>query len=86
MNCLIFTQAGSKNNAFNIPLTPVIGNWYVGKLGGSNFTFINKTGWTQFRLHFGIDDDNDKIADVANFYTSDNATLQPVLVITYYIP
>ncbi len=82
-----FSVKGSSNNVSAFSKTPLAGNWYVNTLNSVGLSFINKTGTTQFRLRFKLDDNNDRGADYASFY-SGNAPLasQPVLVITYYIP
>jgi len=66
--------------------TPFAG-WLTAKLDPSAYPFINKTGSTQFRLRFDLDDDNDNIADYLMFF-SGNALkkLRPKLIIQYYIP
>jgi hypothetical protein len=50
--------------------------------------YINKTGPTQFRLRFQIDDNDDMGADTIKFYSGDSTVidLRPTLQVEYYIP
>jgi len=66
--------------------TPVA-NWYSAISGGSVSPYINRTGTTQFRLRFTLDDNDDLAADYVKFY-SGNASLiyRPQLIIEYYVP
>jgi hypothetical protein len=67
--------------------TPDLTNWYSAILNSAGRARINRTGTTQFRLRFALDDNNDHIADYMIFY-SGNATLvnKPLLTIEYYVP
>jgi hypothetical protein len=67
--------------------TPV-GDIYTGVLAPQAFPFINKTGLTQLRLRFQIDDNNNNIADYIGFYSGNaiTASYRPVLQIVYYVP
>lgn len=48
---------------------------------------INKSGPTSFRLRFNLDDDNDKNADILNFYAGEaTAANRPTLVVEYILP
>jgi uncharacterized lipoprotein YddW (UPF0748 family) len=69
----------------------------VAKPSGNNVTvtsavnstgvfLVSKTGKTQFRVQFTIDDDNDSVNDYVNFYSGDystNTTYRPKLEIEY---
>lgn len=69
-------SAGMSNPAVN-------GDWSTGTLT-SGLSTINKTGTTQFRVYFSIDDDDDDISDFMAFYSGEAAEgSQPELVITY---
>jgi hypothetical protein len=51
------------------------------------FKYINRTGVTQFRLRFALDDNNNGTADYLLFYSGNAATSKrPTLVIKYYAP
>ncbi len=63
------------------------GGWYSAALGSAGFPYVNRTGTTQFRLRFTLDDNNDHGADYAAFYSGNAAAAnRPQLVITYYVP
>ncbi|MCX6565404.1 MAG: hypothetical protein NTW38_03115 [Candidatus Aminicenantes bacterium] len=64
-----------------------VNGWYSAKLISGSLPFINKTGLTQFRVRFNVDDDNDSVADYLQFYSGEAAsTNRPRLVITYIVP
>ena len=66
--------------------TPVNG-WYSATLPAVGRNNINLLpGGTQFRLRFATDDNGDSGADYMNFFSGNNATDQPELVVTYYVP
>lgn len=63
--------------------------WYRLTLGSSSFQHINLTGFTQFRLLFAVDDNNNGVADFVSFYSSDisvDTTNRPTLIIEYHLP
>jgi len=62
--------------------------WYRAPLKADAFSLIDRVGRTQFRLRFGIDDDDDGAADFLEFFSGNaaNAADRPELVITYYLP
>jgi hypothetical protein len=82
-----FQAASSKNAAGIIRNTPASG-WYRVTFGSSVFTYVNRTGITQFRLRFRTDDDNDTVADYLKFYSGNagTASYRPQLIIEYYVP
>jgi pectate lyase len=57
----------------------------TGSLNATGRGLINKTGKTQFRLEFELDDDNDSGNDYIGWHSGDSSTasLRPVLVIEY---
>lgn len=63
-------------------------NQYAATLKGNSLSFINKTGTTQFRLGFSLDDNNDGGNNYIAFYSGNHssATYRPVLIINYYLP
>jgi CSLREA domain-containing protein len=69
-------------------LSPV-GGWYTINLHAGK-AYINKlatyNGLTQFRLRFKLDDNNDAIANTIRFFSGDNSTNRPMLIIQYYVP
>jgi hypothetical protein len=65
--------------------TPVSG-WYSALLNPAGRSNINKVGVTQFRLYFAKDDNDDLGADFMKFFSGNNTTLRPQLVVTYTMP
>ena len=63
-------------------------NWYSANVLSTAFAKVNKTGLTQFRLRFALDDNDDKQADYLKFYSGNTTTAadRPQLVITYSVP
>jgi hypothetical protein len=59
--------------------------WYNAVVPSANFSVFNLAGFTQVRLRFSTDDNNDNGADYRNFL-SGNSAYKPVLWITYYVP
>ena len=61
--------------------------WYNAELADTAYPYINAKGFTQFRLRFYKDDNNDFGADYFKFY-SGNAPVasRPQLIVEYYIP
>ena len=81
-----FQAAASKNAVASITNTPA-GNWYSKILGAPVYPYINKTGVTQFRLRFNLDDNDDLGADYLKLYSGNAiAANRPQLIIEYYIP
>jgi len=72
-------QAASLSNAANNL------DWSEGSLNAAGLAAINKTGTTQLRVYFNLDDDNDRSADYIGYYSGDNGTAanRPQLVVTY---
>jgi hypothetical protein len=66
----------------------LINGFYRGRIKGAALDFFNLTGPTQIRLRFKLDDDDDSIADLVEFFSGDAASNsdRPRLVIYYYIP
>jgi hypothetical protein len=61
------------------------GSWSECTFNGAGMAAINKTGKTQIRIAFTLDDDNDNSADYVGFYSGENADAasRPQLVIQY---
>jgi hypothetical protein len=68
--------------------TPVDGEpgWYQLILRPTDLKYINLGGVTQFRVRFTKDDDNDKIAGFISFYSGDDPTNPPQLIVEYVAP
>jgi hypothetical protein len=82
-----FAAAASLNAGGSVPNTPV-GAVYTGTFLKAAFPSINRTGPTQLRLRFQLDDNNNSTADYVAFYSADAATAasRPVLQVLYYVP
>ena len=72
-------QAASLTNAANNL------DWSTGNLNAAGLAAINKTGTSQLRVYFNLDDNNDGGADYIGYYSGDNGTAanRPQLVVTY---
>jgi len=81
-------QAIASKSAVGTFGTTASSGWYSVLLLNTAYPYINKTGMTQFRLRFKLDDDNDNAADFMKFFSGNygTATDRPVLVIQYYVP
>ncbi len=76
-------QATGGSLAATFGATPA-GNWYSAILTSGGRTFVNRTGTTQFRLNFTLDDNNDLSADSMIFYSGNAAAAnRPQLVVEY---
>ena len=67
-----------------IPLSGV----YTAIFGTTSFPYFNRSGLTQIRLRFQLDDDNDLNADWLSFFSGETATVnnRPTLEIEYFSP
>ena len=83
-----FQAGASLNNAATFNKTPAAGAWYSAVLSSTAYPYINRTGTTQFRLHFAKDDNDDMSADYLKFYSGNALTIsyRPVLILEYYVP
>ena len=82
-----FQSAPSRYSVATIANNPV-GGWYWATIDSGAFRYINLSGVTQFRLHFLLDDNDDRGNDYLRFF-SGNAALtadRPRLQVKYYIP
>ncbi|MDO9302048.1 MAG: hypothetical protein Q7T89_11720 [Anaerolineales bacterium] len=81
-------QAPASMNWAGTILNAPVDNWFSADLEKTALQYINKTGSTQFRLKFQLDDNDDLGADTIKFYSGDTVTLdyRPVLQIEYYVP
>lgn len=76
----VYNAAQIQNNA--------VGGWYWVMLDPSIFPYINKTNYTQIRLAFQVDDNDDNGNDYISFYSGDydDQRDRPHLMIDYYVP
>ena len=71
-------QAGSLSNA------AANGDWSEGSLSASGLGAISKTGTTQFRVYFNLDDNDDGGDDYIGYYSGEASSAnRPQLVVTY---
>ncbi len=72
-------QAASLSNAANN------GDWSQGSLNAAGLAAVSKTGTTQLRIYFSLDDNDDTGNDYIGYYSGENATAanRPQLVVTY---
>jgi hypothetical protein len=72
-------QAASLSNATSN------GSWSEGSLSAAGLAALDKTGTTQFRVYFALDDNDDNGNDYLGYYSGENTTAanRPQLVVTY---
>ncbi|HKI04017.1 MAG TPA: DNRLRE domain-containing protein [Thermoanaerobaculia bacterium] len=61
------------------------GTWSEGSLNAAGLAAINKTGTTQLRVYFSLDDNDDTGNDYIGYYSGESSTAanRPQLVVTY---
>ena len=61
------------------------GTWSTGSLNAAGIAAVNKTGTTQLRVYFSLDDNDDTGNDYLGYYSGENGTAanRPQLVVTY---
>jgi hypothetical protein len=61
------------------------GAWSEGSLNAAGLAAVDKTGTTQLRVYFSLDDNDDTSIDYIGYYSGDNTTAanRPQLVVTY---
>jgi hypothetical protein len=65
---------------------PVSG-WFSARFNNGGKLYVNRTGTTQLRLYFSVDDNNNNVSDFIRFYSGNaSAGDRPKLLITYYLP
>jgi hypothetical protein len=80
-------QASASNGAAATFGASPVGGWYVATVGNAGIPYVNRTGTTQFRLRFTLDDNNDNDPDYIAFYSGDSAPANdPQLIVQYYVP
>jgi fibronectin type 3 domain-containing protein len=82
-----FQAPASASFAAKVVLIPST-NWYRAKLKSSKLVFIDLAGFTQFRLCFSLDDNDDGSSDFIKFLSGNvaNKTARPKLEVFYYVP
>ncbi|MFY9825269.1 MAG: hypothetical protein WAM82_28075 [Thermoanaerobaculia bacterium] len=67
-------------------LTNAVNNldWSTDSLNAAGLAAINKTGTTQLRVYFNLDDNNDSGNDYIGYYSGEATSAnRPQLVVTY---
>jgi len=61
------------------------GTWSTATLNAAGLAAVNKTGTTQLRISFNLDDNDDTNNDYLGYYSGENGTAanRPQLVVTY---
>jgi hypothetical protein len=80
-----FEAAATAVQAASLTNAATDGAWSEGTLNAAGLAAVNKTGATQLRIYFALDDNDDTGNDFLGYYSGDNATAanRPQLVVTY---
>jgi len=80
-----FQAAATAVQAASLSNAAANGTWSEGVLNAAGLAAISKTGTTQLRVYFNLDDDDDTGNDYLGYYSGDNTTAanRPQLVVTY---
>ncbi len=80
-----FQAAATAVQAASLANAAANGDWSEGSLNASGLAAISKTGSTQMRVYFNLDDNDDTGNDYIGYYSGDNSTSanRPQLVVTY---
>lgn len=83
-----FQAAADASNVGIFNTIPLPGNWFQAVLDPAAFPFLSTTGPTQFRVHFTLDDNNNRRSDLIRFFSGNSllAANRPVLIVEYYVP
>jgi hypothetical protein len=80
-----FQAAAAAVQAASLSNAAANGTWSEGSLNATGLAAINKTGTTQLRVYFDLDDNDDTGNDLIGYSSGDNGTSanRPQLVVTY---
>jgi hypothetical protein len=79
-----FAAKKIKAGVFN---TNPVNDWFSARFNNGGNLNVNRTGSTQLRLYFSVDDNNNNIADFIRFFSGNAAAgNRPKLLIQYYVP
>ncbi|MFL6198248.1 MAG: choice-of-anchor B family protein [Thermoanaerobaculia bacterium] len=80
-----FQAAATAAQATSLSNAATNGTWSQGSLNAAGLAAISKTGTTQLRVYFNLDDNDDTGNDFIGYYSGDNTTAanRPQLVVTY---
>jgi len=85
----LFDFAEKAGSMMAAKFSPTLSNgWYLASLRPTLFDSLDMTGYTQFRLRFKLDDNNDKGADYLKLSSGNavNKADRPQLVVRYIVP
>ncbi len=80
-----FVGASAAIQATSLTNAASNGAWSEGSLNAAGLAALDKTGTTQLRVYFNLDDNDDLGNDYLGYYSGDNSTAanRPQLVVTY---
>ncbi len=80
-----FQAAATAVHAATLSNAASNGTWSTGSLNAAGIAAMNKTGTTQLRVSFNLDDNDDTGNDYLGYYSGENGTAanRPQLVVTY---
>jgi choice-of-anchor B domain-containing protein len=79
-----FQAAATAVQAASLSNAAANGTWSEGALNASGLAAISKTGTTQLRIYFNLDDNDDTGNDYVGYYSGEAASAnRPQLVVTY---
>lgn len=80
-----FQAAATAVQATSLSNAASNGTWSTGNLNAAGIAAVNKTGTTQLRIYFNLDDNDDTGNDYLGYYSGENGTAanRPQLVVTY---
>jgi carboxypeptidase T len=80
-----FQAAATAVQAASLSNAAANGDWSEGSLNAAGLAAVNKTGTTQLRVYFNLDDNDDTGNDYIGYYSGDNTTAanRPQLVVTW---
>ena len=80
-----FQAAATAVQAASLSSAAANGDWSTGSLSSSGLAALNKTGTTQLRVYFNLDDNDDTGNDYIGYYSGNNTTAvnRPQLAVTY---
>ncbi|HEX4952411.1 MAG TPA: M14 family zinc carboxypeptidase [Thermoanaerobaculia bacterium] len=80
-----FQAAATAAQAASLSDATSNGSWSEGSLNAAGLAALNKTGTTQLRVYFNLDDNDDGGNDYLGYYSGDNGTAanRPQLVVRY---
>jgi titin len=80
-----FQAAADATRVASLSAASSNGSWSEGAVSAAGLPFVNRTGRTQFRVYFNLDDNDDRGTDYVGYYPGEYSTTsyRPQLVVTY---